>query len=238
MNSQAVTPRGNNRVEVDALAESCRAASGELIATAAILERCLQRATTIAAIGLLALCASVVLFAVRFLAWGVLSQAIATVDSIALMAGGVWLDRIDRRSRAQIAAVRRSAERARNGAALVAGGVEAKAVHETPENVLAQAIASVDSMALNAGGIWLEKVDKRSHAEIVAPRRAVEHTRPALPAPTGGFGAGPVNRARPALPAPPTAPTHPTPVAPAPQLPQGPTPRLGVVDPHEGTPVR
>src|SRR5262245_8142164 len=157
MTSQAVTPRGTTRVELDALADSCRAASGELLTTAANLERSCQRATTVAAIGLLALCAAVVLVAVRFLAWGILSQAIATVDSIALMAGGVWLDRIDRRSRAEIAAVRRAAERARGGAVLLAGGGDAKAAHQTPENVLAQAIASVDSIALNAGGIWLDK---------------------------------------------------------------------------------
>src|SRR5215510_4584289 len=172
MTSQAVTPRGNTRVELDALAESCRAASGELLATAANLERCSHRATTVAAIGLLSLCAAVVLAAVGFLQWGMLSQAIATVDSVALMAGGVWLDRIDRRSRAEIAAVRRAAERARGGAFLLASGLDAKAINETPENVLAQAIASVDSIALNAGGIWIEKVDKRSNAEIAAPRRA------------------------------------------------------------------
>src|SRR5262245_28275765 len=170
MTSQAVTPRGNTRVELDALADSCRAASGELLATAANLERSCHRATTVAAIGLLALCVSVVLVAVRFLAWGMVSQAIATVDSIALMAGGVWLDRIDRRSRAEIAAVRRAAERARGGANMLASGLDAKAVHETPENVLAQAIASVDSIAVTAGGIWLEKVEKKAKAEIVAPR--------------------------------------------------------------------
>ena len=231
MNSQAVTPRGNSRVELDALAESCRAASGELLANAANLERLCQRATTVAAIGLLALCASVVLIAVRFLAWGMVSQAIATVDSIALMAGGVWLDKIDRRSRAEIAAIRRSAERARGGAALPPGGVNAKAVHQTPENVLAQAIASVDSIALNAGGIWLEKVDKRSHTEIAAPRRAAEPPRPALPA--GGVGPSAVNRPRGATPA---LPAPPAPASPAPQVP--PSHRIGVGDTHGGTPVR
>jgi len=161
------------------------------------------------------------------------SQAIATVDSIALMAGGVWLDRIDRRSRAEIAAVRRAAERARGGAGLLAGGLDAKAVHDTPENVLSQAIASVDSIALNAGGIWLEKVDKRSNAEIAAPRRATEPPRPALPA--GGVGGNTVIRPRavtPALPAPPA------PASPTPQLPPVSSPRFGVGDPHGGSPVR
>jgi general stress protein CsbA len=235
MTSQAVTPRGTSRVELDALADSCRAASGDLLATAAHLERSCQRATTVAAIGLLALCASVVLVAVRFLAWGVVSQAIATVDSIALMAGGVWLDRIDRRSRAEIAAVRRTAERARGAAALLASGHDAKAVHQTPENVLSQAIESVDSIALTAGGIWLEKVDKRSNAEIVAPRRAAEPPRPSLPA--GGPGPSAINRARatpPVLPAPPT----PAPASPTPQVPPVSSRRVGLGDPHGGTPVR
>ena len=235
MTSQAVTPRGNTRVELDALADSCRAASGELLATAANLERSCQRATTVAAIGLLALCASVVLVAVRFLAWGIVSQAIATVDSIALMAGGVWLDRIDRRCRLEIAAVRRAAERARGGAVLLASGLDAKALKETPENVLAQAIASVDSIALTAGGIWLEKVEKRSNAEIAAPRRATEPARPALPAggiPAGGIGASAVNRPRGATPA------LPAPASPTPQLPPAASPRIGVGDAHGGTPVR
>ena len=235
MTTQAVTPRGNTRVELDALADSCRAASGELLATAANLERCCHRATTVAAIGLLALCAAVVLVAVRFYAWGMLSQAIATADSIALMAGGLWLDRIDRRSRAEIAAVRRAAERARGGAGLLASG-HAKTRHETPENVLSQAIASVDSIALNAGGIWLEKVDKRSNAEIAAPRRAAEPPRPALPA--GGTGATAVNRPRvapTALPAP--APSQ-TPASQVPPVPPASSHRFSVGDPHQGTPVR
>src|SRR5262249_55175933 len=158
LTTQAITPRGTTRVELEALADSCRAASSELLATAANLQRCSQRATTVAAIGLLTICAAVVIIAVGFFRCGVLSQAIAVVDSVARMACGVWLDRIDRRSRAEIAAVRRVAERARGGAALLAGGLDAGAASENlpPETVLSQAIATVDSIALNAGGIWLD----------------------------------------------------------------------------------
>lgn len=177
MTSQAITPRGTIRAEFGALADSCRTASDELHSTAGNLQRCSQRATTVAAIGLLALGVAVLLVVVQFFRWGMLSQAIASVDSIALMAGGIWLDKIDKRSRADIAAARMAAERVRGESVLLSDALGATPDNGTRETILSQAIATVDSIALTAGGIWLDKTDKRTSADIAAPRRASERAR-------------------------------------------------------------
>lgn len=179
MTSQTITLRGITRAQLGTLANGCRAVADELHAAAGNLERCSRRATTTAAIGLLALCAAIVLVAVCFTRWGMLSPVIATVDSMALIVGVLWLSKIDRRYRVAIAAVSRAIERVRGDAAAVADGLGAAAADETPENVLSEAIATVDSIALTAGGIWLDKVDKRSRPETARPRRTA---KPAVPA--------------------------------------------------------
>jgi len=104
------------------------------------------------ATGLLALCAAVgfVLLGVWLFrwavlppaVWGVLSPVLATVVSMALMGGLVWLTRVDRRS--AFPSARRAARRAR-------------AAKKTHDATLSSAIATADSLALTTGGIWLDK---------------------------------------------------------------------------------
>jgi hypothetical protein len=93
---------------------------------------------------------------------------------MALIVGVLWLSKIDRRSRVNIAVVSRAVERVRGDAVAVADGLGALGVNETPENVLSEAIATVDSIALTAGGIWLEKTGKRSRADKPTPRRTAK----------------------------------------------------------------
>jgi general stress protein CsbA len=174
MTSKAITPRGATRAELSALAGSCRATSDEWLATVGHLQRRSHGAATIAAIGLLGLCAGVVLVALWFLRWSMLWPVIATMDSMALVVGGVWLNRITKRSRADIAAARRAAQHARGEARLLADGLAACTIDETPENILSKAIATVDSIALTAGGIWLDKLGRRSIAAIAARRRTAK----------------------------------------------------------------
>jgi len=201
MTSQTTTSR-------ETLADSCRAVSEVLNATVGHLERSSRRATTIAAIGLLSLCAAVVLVAVRFYGWGVISQTIATVDSIALMAGGMWLDKIDKRNRADIAAVRRAVGHTRGEAVLLSGGFAESSANRPPrETMLSEAIATVDSIAHTAGGLWLEKVDRRSGAYPAVPRRSAERPPVDPVSPAAGPGVSGAHRA-PGAPASPSGPSH------------------------------
>jgi hypothetical protein len=190
MTSQTTTSRETIRAEFGALADSCQAVSDVLGSTVDSLERCSRRATTVAAIGLLSLCAAVVLVAVRFYGWGVPSQTIATAASVALMAGGIWLDKTDKRIRADIEEVRRAVGQARGEAVLLSGGfAESSASLPPRENMLSEAIATVDSIAQTAGGLWLEKkMDKRTSADAAVPRRSVErpHVDPMPPKPGPG----------------------------------------------------
>jgi hypothetical protein len=85
--------------------------------------------------------------------WGVLSPVLASTVSIGLMAGLVWLTKVDRRS--AVPAARRAARRAR----------AAKRAHEV---MLAQAIDTADSISLTAGGIWLDKIDEPANGNSLA----------------------------------------------------------------------
>jgi hypothetical protein len=132
----------------------------------------------------------VVLVAVRFYGWGVPSQTIATAASVALMAGGIWLDKTDKRIRADIEEVRRAVGQARGEAVLLSGGFAESSANPPPrENMLSEAIATVDSIAQTAGGLWLEKkMDKRTSADAGVPRRSAErpHVDPVPPKPGPG----------------------------------------------------
>lgn len=120
-----------------------------------------QQVMRVGAIELLAFCASagLVLLGVWLFRWAVLSPAVwgllspvlATVVSITLMGGLVWVGKMDTPSRSAVSAMRRAARRAR----------AAKRNHKA---MLAQAIATADSLALTTGGIWLDTMDKRSDA--------------------------------------------------------------------------
>src|SRR5262245_44795418 len=167
MTSRTTTSRETVRAEFGGLADSYRAVSDVLGATVGNLERCSRRATTVAALGLLALCAAVVLVAVQYYGWNLLSQTIATADSIALMLGGIWLDRVDKRTRADVEAVRRAVGQARGEAELISGGFAESSQPSRPprESMLAEAIATVDSIAHTAGGLWLANMEKRTGAE-------------------------------------------------------------------------
>jgi len=206
MTSQTTTSRETIRAEFGTLADSCRVVSDVLGATVGNLERCSRRATTVAAIGLLFLCAAVALVAVQYYGWGLLSQTIATADSIALMLGGIWLDRVDKRTRADIDAVRRAVGQARAEAALVSGGfAESSAPSRPPrDTMLSEAIATVDSIAHTAGGLWLEKMDKRTGAEAAVPRRSGE--RPHVDPVSGATGPGASGEHR--APGAPAGPSH------------------------------
>jgi len=209
MTSPTTTSRETTRAELSALADSCRALSDALHATVGNLERSSRRATTFAAIGLLSLCAAVVLVAVRFYGWGLISQTIATADSVVLMVGGIWLDKVDKRNRADIATVRRAVGHARGEAVLLSGGFAESSGRRPPrETVLSEAIATVDSIAHTAGGLWLEKVDKRSGAYPAVPRRSAErpHVDPVPPA--AGPGATGGHRGPGVPPAAPSGPSH------------------------------
>jgi general stress protein CsbA len=138
------------------------------------LERCSRRATTIAAIGLTALGAAIVLVAVCFSRWGIFSPAIATVDALALIVGVLCLSKIDRRARVAIATANRAAQHVRDDAALFADGLAAVAADEKSETALSEAIATVDTIALTAGGIWLDKLGKPSRREVGTPRRSAK----------------------------------------------------------------
>ena len=174
MTSQASTPRRATGAELTALAKECRAVADELHAAAGTLERCSRRATTTAAMGLVALCAAIILVAICFSRWGMLSPVIATVDSMALIVGVVSLSKLDRRSRVEVATAGQAVQDVRGDAVSLADGLDALAANETPENALAQAIATVDSIALTAGGIWLDKIGKRPVAAIAARRRTAK----------------------------------------------------------------
>jgi general stress protein CsbA len=174
MTSQAMTLRWTTHAQLGALASGCRALADELQAAGDNLERCSRRVTTLTAIGLMALCAAIVLVAVCFSRWGMLSPVVATVDSMALIVGVLWLRKIDRRSRLDIAKASRAAQRMRGDAVVLSDTLDELAANETPENVLSQAIATVDSIALTAGGIWLDKIDKRSRGDIATPRRTAK----------------------------------------------------------------
>jgi len=103
-----------------------------------------------------------------------LSPVIATVDSMALIVGVVSLSKLDRRSRVEVATASQAVQDVRGDAVSLADGLDALAANETPENALAQAIATVDSIALTAGGIWLDKIGKRPVAAIAARRRTAK----------------------------------------------------------------
>src|SRR5262245_15253166 len=122
MNSQTTTSRETIRAEFGALADSCREVSEVLNETVGSLERMSRRATTVAGIGLFCLCVAVALVAVWYYGWGLIAQIIAIGDSITLMAFGIWLDRMDRRTRADIDVVRRAIGQTRGEAALLSGG--------------------------------------------------------------------------------------------------------------------
>ena len=123
-------------------------------------DRSSHQVMTVGAIELLAFCASagLVLFGVWLFRWAVLSPAIwgvlspilATVVSITLMGGLVWLG--SSRTRSAVSAMRRAARRAR----------DARRNHKA---VLSEAIETADSLAFTTGGIWLDTSDKRSDAE-------------------------------------------------------------------------
>ena len=147
MTSRAITPRGATR-------------------------RRSHRATTVAAIRILGLCAGVVFLALWFLRWSILWPVIATIDSMALVVAAVWVDKITKRDDSSMA--RRAARRMRDETVALAAGFGAQAAHETPENVLAQAIERVDSIAFTAGGIWLDKLGKRSIAVLSTRPRAAK----------------------------------------------------------------
>ena len=197
MTSRTTTSRETVRAEFGALADSRRAVSDVLGATVGNLERCSRRATTVTAIGLLSLCAAVVLVAVRFYGWSLLSQTIATADSIVLMIGGIWLDRVDKRTRADVEAVHRAVIHARDEAALISDGFAESSPPSRPprESMLSEAIATVDSIAHTAGGLWLEKMDKRTDADVVVPRRSGERTHGDPVSPATGPGVSGDHRA-------------------------------------------
>lgn len=174
MTSQASTPRRATGAELTALANECRAVADELHTAAGTLERCSRRATTTAAIALVALSSAIILVAICFSRWGMLSPVIATVDSMALIVGVVSLSKLDRRSRVDVATASLAVQEVRGDAVSLADRLDALAANETPENVLAQAIATVDSIALTAGGIWLDKIGKRPVAAIAARRRTAK----------------------------------------------------------------
>jgi len=100
-----------------------------------------------------------------------LSPVIATVDAMALIVGVLWLSKLDRRSRMEVATASRAVERVRGDAGSVADGLDALAANETPENALSQAIETVDSIALTAGAMWLDKIGKRPIARTPTSRR-------------------------------------------------------------------
>jgi len=186
MTSQSSTPRGTSRADFAAIAEDYRAASTELCATAVTLERHSKRVTIMAAIGLLALCAAFMVVAAQFLRLGLLPPVLATVVSMALIVAEVWVRTIGKRSRARIATARQAAERARDGAVVLASKLETSLANETPETKLSAAIATVDSVAFTAGGIWLDTTDKPKAKKPSAKRPSAKkkvgdiNTRPAV----------------------------------------------------------
>jgi len=82
--------------------------------------------------------------------WGLLSPVLATVISVSLMSGLVWLTRMDKSA---VSARRRAARRAR-------------AARRTQETTLSQAIATADEISLSTGAVWLDKTDTRSRVRM------------------------------------------------------------------------
>jgi len=77
-----------------------------------------------------------------------------------------------------IAIASRAAQRVRDDAVAFADGLAATAADENSETALSEAIATVDTIALTAGGIWLDKLGKPSRREVATPRRSVKPAAP------------------------------------------------------------
>ena len=94
--------------------------------------------------------------------------------------------------------MRRAVGQAKGEAVLLSGGFaeSSGAIRPPRENLLSEAIATVDSIAHTAGGLWLEKMDKRTGADAAAPRRSGDRTHVDPVPPAAGPGASGVHRAQ------------------------------------------
>ena len=92
--------------DADSLRDFDRAESAKVRAAIHRLEQSTEHFMVLTGIGLLCGSIAVAAIAMQFVPWDLIAKVIAVVDSIALVAGAVWLGEAEKRVKADLAVIR------------------------------------------------------------------------------------------------------------------------------------